>query len=304
MAATQAVLFANPSSGRAKRWLFQLIEGCPAHGLDLVSTHFDLRPEAIQEALDVAQGRGVNVVLAAGGDGTMGTVAGCLAHTDFTMGVLPTGTSNDFARSLAIPIHPDSALAIVAEGKAIRVDLGEAGDRIFCHAATVGINTEFARAAGELRGAVGRVSYPLAALRVYRRRKRFGVRIETADDVRSLDAFEVAFVNAPVYGGPLELEVARSELEDRMLRAVVVQDIAPAALLSGLLMALRRRPIRVRGVRSFSVTEATVRTVPPLPVTVDGEIGEQTPQPFRVLPASLRVFVPSSFARSKHGTAV
>jgi YegS/Rv2252/BmrU family lipid kinase len=292
---TRAILFANPRSGRSKKWVFRAVTLCDQVGIKLQGTYFDLSPEGVAEALEAARERDVAVVLAAGGDGTVGTVAGALARSDFTLGVLPAGTSNDFARSLDIPLNVEGALRVIAGGRATRIDLGQAGDRRFCHAATIGINTEFAMTAQRLRPYLRRLSYPVAAATVYRRRKRFRFRIERDGEIEEFQPFEVALVNAPVYGGPLDLHVSQSELNDRKLQMVVVEDIKLRTLLSAIPALLQRQPLRLPGVESAPVISARIDTDPALQVTLDGEPGDFTPEHVRILPAALRVFVPDTF---------
>lgn len=233
--------------------------------------------------------------LVAGGDGTVGSVAAGVLDTELTLGVLPAGTSNDFARSMLLPLSIPEAVRVVAEGRWTRVDVGEANGCVFCHAATAGINSEFAKAAERLRGILGRASYPLAALRVYRKRKRVEFTLTVEGQERRYDAYEIAFVNAPVYGGPLELEVAALELKDRHLRVLIVENISPATILRIIPAVLARRPMQVPGIESMSVTSASIETHPWLPVTVDGEDRTATPCSVRVRPAALRVFASEAF---------
>ena len=129
------------------------------------------------------------LVIAAGGDGTVGTVADCLAGTQHVLGVLPLGTSNDFARSLGIPLDPRRAAALLTRGKTAAIDLGryvpaDGPARHFVHAATVGLNARFARIAtrGDIRDRLGRFAYLLAAAHAMRRRTAFGCELRYAGD--------------------------------------------------------------------------------------------------------------------------
>jgi len=110
------------------------------------------------------------LVVAAGGDGTVGAVADAVAHTGAILGILPLGTSNDVARSLDIPRDLARAVRLLAVGSASTVDLGQfvAADgtpRHFIHAAALGLNVAFARVAmrASLRKRLGRLTYMVAA---------------------------------------------------------------------------------------------------------------------------------------------
>jgi diacylglycerol kinase (ATP) len=137
---------------------------------------------------------GVNQVIAAGGDGTIGAVATHIAGSNLSLGILPLGSSNDFARSLHLPLGVREACQTIAEGHLLAVDVGCAqpalsapyglrraqeqhsipetpeGQRplhaFFAHALTLGLNVNFARLAtsATMRQRFGPLTYPVAAL--------------------------------------------------------------------------------------------------------------------------------------------
>lgn len=80
-----------------------------------------------------------DVVVAAGGDGTINTVASALVGTGKTMGVLPLGTFNFFARRLQIPLDLDEAVEVLASAQTATLDLGEVNGRIFINNSSVGL---------------------------------------------------------------------------------------------------------------------------------------------------------------------
>jgi YegS/Rv2252/BmrU family lipid kinase len=295
-----AILFSNPRSGRGKRWLFDVVDRCPKYGIDLRAVHFNLDPSAVRSAIESAQAEGIEVALAAGGDGTMGAVSSCLRHSNLAMGILPAGTSNDFARSLRIPVDVDGALRVIADGRWTRVDLAETEHGVFCHAAAVGINTEFARAANSVRTRIGRLSYPIAALQVFLHRRRYPIRLKLDSRSECVETYQVAVVNAPVYGGRLNLEVDAANLKDQKLGVVVVDEIEVGAILQAAVRVVQGRPLRVHGVQTFTTTEACIETDEQLGITLDGEVRGTTPCTIRVLPDALKVFVPKEFITENH----
>ncbi|HEY7349737.1 MAG TPA: diacylglycerol kinase family protein [Ktedonobacterales bacterium] len=143
---------------------------------------------------DKWQAEGTELVIAAGGDGTVGAAATHLAHSELPLGILPLGTSNDFARSLRLPLELAEACQIIATGRVRHVDLGRAQPAVttphrlqaveepeqrdlppnrvssehafFTHALTLGLNVAFAQLATDatMRERFGRFTYPLAAV--------------------------------------------------------------------------------------------------------------------------------------------
>src|SRR5205823_6107275 len=87
-------------------------------------------------------------VIAGGGDGTINAVASVLVDTDRTLGVLPLGTLNHFARDLKIPLDVESAARVCLEGREARVDVGEVNGRVFLNNASLGLSPQVEGAGG------------------------------------------------------------------------------------------------------------------------------------------------------------
>lgn len=99
--------------------------------------------DSAARAARLAVAGGVSAVIAAGGDGTVGTVAGALAGTGTPMGVLPAGTLNHFARDLGLPATVPAAAAVLADalaaGRVRAVDVGEVNGRVFVNNSSIGL---------------------------------------------------------------------------------------------------------------------------------------------------------------------
>ena len=154
----KALMFANVRSGGARR-IPQAVEQLRAAGIDVVAVRFDLERKAIGAAVERAKSEGVDLVLACGGDGTIGTVVDAIVGTDVTLGVVAAGTSNNFVRSQASRPRFEAPVLAVARGRELTIDVGEVNGHYFAHAAIMGLNVEFARRAQRLRRFMGRFSY-------------------------------------------------------------------------------------------------------------------------------------------------
>jgi diacylglycerol kinase family enzyme len=88
---------------------------------------------------------GIRLVVAGGGDGTMNAVASALVDGPATFGVLPLGTLNHFAKDLNIPLALDDAIANVAHGRPVAVDVGEVNGRIFLNNSSLGLYPDIVR---------------------------------------------------------------------------------------------------------------------------------------------------------------
>ena len=122
----QAKLIFNPSAGAAR--------GSPIEIMDVINEMqaWKLVPEAylVEPGCDLsavvqnALSQGIRMFVVCGGDGTIHAVAGALAGTRATLGIIPTGTQNNVALSLGIPADIPAAIALLRTGRRIKVDMG------------------------------------------------------------------------------------------------------------------------------------------------------------------------------------
>jgi diacylglycerol kinase family enzyme len=101
--------------------------------------------DGIVAALERAMDGPADVVMAGGGDGTISAAASMLQNSPKALAVLPAGTMNLFARSLAIPLDLDAAVASFADGTVRSVDLGSANGQVFVHQFSVGLHAKLIR---------------------------------------------------------------------------------------------------------------------------------------------------------------
>src|SRR5436190_20936103 len=145
-----AVIIANPASGNV--------------GFSLQNRHFDetlafLRAQGWKAELWYTQSAGdgeklarkavkqqVNLVIAAGGDGTINEIIQALAGSETALGVLPGGTVNVWAREIGIPLDVSGAREVLVNGQTRRIDLGRANERYFLLMTGIGLDGEVTQA--------------------------------------------------------------------------------------------------------------------------------------------------------------
>src|SRR3954452_13556597 len=123
--------------------------------------------EATAMAADAAR-RGVDVVAAAGGDGTVNEVVNGLDGYDVPLGIIPVGTANDFARQVGIPADADHAMDVILQRKPKRVDTASLNGRRFLNVSTGGVGAEAtAETPAEAKASLGPVAYAITGLRKF-----------------------------------------------------------------------------------------------------------------------------------------
>lgn len=236
----------------------------------------------------------VDAVVVAGGDGSLNAAAPGLVAAELPLGIIPLGTANDLARTLAIPSEPAAAAAdVVLAGRRRPLDLGSVNGRPFFNVASIGLSAELARTltTAEKRR-WGRLGYATAGLRVLARARPFHAHITHAGVTAEVHTLQIAVGNGRHYGGGAV--VARDAAIDDGRLDLYSLEFGSVWRLASMLHAFRRGVHGARReVRSLRGTAFEVATRRPRSVNADGELVTKTPAHFRVHPAALRVFVPS-----------
>ena len=254
-----------------------------------------------EEIIDLARRAlkdGCNPIIAGGGDGTINAVASTLMDTDRTLGVLPLGTLNHFAKDLRIPLELEAAAHVLLDGHTARVDVGEVNERIFLNNSSLGLYPSIVRQRDKQQQRLGRGKWPAffwAALMVLRRYPFLNVRLSVEDR-------ELARRTPFVFIGNNEYEMenfnlgARSCLDKGQLSMYVAHRTGRLGLLrlglSALFGALRKQD----DFDALCTKEIWIETRRSrLPVATDGEVTlMDTPLHYRVRPGALRVLVPNN----------
>lgn len=243
--------------------------------------------------------QGVDVVIAAGGDGTVGCAANAITGTPALLAVLPLGTSNDVARSLGISPDPLEAAGVIVDGQVCEVDVARVcvdgqQPRTFVNAATAGLNVAFARLAttSSLRRKFGGLTYPIAAARALRSYEPFECTIERDDGEETLSAVHVSVSNAPVFGGVLGMRVPRASMTDGCLDLIVVERLSITRLVFAIADTFIGLHQPVHRVHTARVKSVRLSAEEGQEISIDGEVVGCLPAEFRIEPGALRVAVP------------
>ncbi|MBU8899659.1 lipid kinase [Corallococcus sp. M34] len=302
------MLVVNTRSRSGREAFAQARERLAALGVTLQSSHALATPEQLRAVLEQGIHGGVRRILVGGGDGTVSHAVGALLGRDVTLGVLPLGTGNDFARSLGIADSMEAACAVIARGYAARVDVGLANGRPFLNAASVGLTAGIARRLTKrLKQRAGKLAYPVAAAAQVRDLRPFHLRLQADTEMLELDALQLVVGNG-LFHGAGNMVAPDATLDDRLLHVYAVaaasseggrtgtglgylQDVATLARVA---LGLRtgEHPEHP-SVITLRTARLYVETQPALEVNVDGELGCRTPVRFEVAPAALRVYAPA-----------
>jgi diacylglycerol kinase family enzyme len=236
------------------------------------------------------------VIVAAGGDGTMNCIASVLVGTDISLGVLPLGTLNHFARDLGIPLGLEEAVGIVAARRTVKVDVGEVNDRTFLNNSSIGIYPDIVieREALRRQGYRKWTAFAVATARIVRNYRGLVVKI-TVDQATETARTPFLLVGNNEYQADGIHLGARSRLDGGRLSAYLAPRVHARELPKLLAWAFSGRARRNHIFESFLAPELRVETPKRrrLRVALDGEVVlMRTPLHFLARPLALRVIVP------------
>lgn len=234
----------------------------------------------------------VELVIAAGGDGTIHAVAGGLVGSKSTMGIIPTGTMNNLAHSLNIPDTIPDACAAVANGETHAIDMGKINDRVFLEVAGIGLEAALFPAAEEIKhvGFLSKLHGAVRGLKTLSGFKPARLSISCEDRRRPYTALQVTICNAPFYGAHLQVAPAIL-MDDGLLDVVIYRDFSKLEyLLRAASISQGRRPYQPK-IEYLRVKSLRIDAAQPLEIQADGEVIGNTPASVTVLPKALRVRV-------------
>ena len=255
-------------------------------GDDLVSSQSE--DDAIAATRDAVD-QGYDTVVAAGGDGTVDTVAWELLHAETALGILPLGSVMNVVRSLGIPRELDGAAEVIAAGNVRTIDVGTAEGQPFLEMGSVGLNAAiFADAQRFDKGHYGSFVDLLRTIARYRP-ARMEIRLD--DRVIRRRALMVAVANGP-YGGLGFTFAPDARLDDGKFDVRVYSGFAKTELLLHLWSIMLGRRAYSPKVSTYRSVQVKVDAKRPHPVRVDASDLGLTPVTFRVLAGALRVVAP------------
>lgn len=293
----RARLIYNPSSGREeiKRRLPDILTRLERGGLE-TSTHATIGEGDATIAAAEAVERQFDVIIAAGGDGTLYEVINGMAEKDYRppLGILPLGTTNDFARALAIPRSIDAACDLIIQGFTQDIDVGKVNQRYFINIAGGGSLTELTyEVPSKLKTMVGQLAYYMKGLEKLPRLRPIEVKIKSAEREIHEDIMLFLIANSNSVGGFEKLSPDAS-MNDGLLDVFVLKKCNLAEFIRLVSLALRGEHFQDPNLIYFKTKHVQVTSPDYVQLNLDGEFGGTLPGTFSVLPSHLNIFIDES----------
>ena len=304
----------NPASGRGRgRARIAAYRSLLTEALDDVTFGETTRAGEERELADHAAAEGYDVVVAVGGDGTWSNVADRLVASgrdDVTLGILPSGTGNDFGRNFGYdPKRPADAVRVIAEGHTRRIDVGRVDTdsasehhpdrwepRHFLNLIGFGFDIAVIDAAKDARFLRGELLYKITALQQLFRFPGIGARVAATDGrERELHQLMLTVSNGRFFGGGFPI-APDATVDDGKLHACLIGDAAPFTRLKLFNLAERGRHVTADQVEIIDDAAFRLTFDAPVRFEMDGDVRKSAGPEIEVrcMPAALQVAAPRS----------
>lgn len=290
-----AMIIYNPAAGQNKfhKIMPEVERLLVQAGYEVTLVSSTEEPGSITKIAFQAASEGWQAIIAAGGDGTVNEVVNGIMRSNNrpVLGILPIGTTNDYARALGFQKDPILAAKQIAKRNIVKVDIGKCNqDEYFINNAAIGKITEITYAVSEQKKKrFGRLAYLFDGLKMLPQLKSVDVQMDF-DGETFEGPILLSFINNSHTVGGLESLVKKAKINDGYFDLLILKKVSPARLFSLFLLLKRGTHLESDDViyRRVKNVEITGRT--PLNFSYDGVYGGETPYTVQCLHQALEVF--------------
>jgi len=293
----RARIIYNPISGKAQfsKLLPKVLKKLETHGYE-TSCHATTSHEDATLAAKLACKRNFDIIIAAGGDGTINAVVSGISELSNPpkLGVIPAGTTNDFARAMRIGVNILDAVDIILTGNIGHVDVGCVGNKFFINIAAGGVLTEVSYTAPtKLKAVVGEFAYVLKGLEQLPMFQSVYTEIEHDEGKFAGEIMMFLISNTNSVGGFEKLAPIASANDGKFDLIIIKKGSVPE------LVDVARKIVTGKHldhplVYYVHANRVKINVPKGMSINLDGEYGGTTPAEFKILHHHLQIFLPGS----------
>lgn len=259
-------------------------------------------PRATLEIIDAAVERG-EVVVSVGGDGMLSSIAGRVAERGGTLGLVPAGRGNDFARMLALSSEPADVAEVLLTGQPTPIDLlslrlGDAAPRFVAGSVYAGVDAVAGEVVDKVRWMPRKLQYPYAAVHSLATYKPIAASVVIDGTAHEFQAATVVVANSGYYGSGMKIAPSAA-VDDGELDVVVIEAASRRGLIRSLPKVYDGEHVDLPQVHVIRGRSVQVSGSPSVPMGGDGEplghlpTNPAAPAQVDLMPGALSLILPA-----------
>ncbi|CAM3014478.1 diacylglycerol kinase [Paenibacillus sediminis] len=291
----RARLIYNPTSGREemRRRLPDILQRLDEAGIEATCHATTGEGDATRAAADAVERGGYDLIIAAGGDGTLNEVINGMAEKENLppLGYFPVGTTNDFARAMGIPRNWEDCCNLIIRGELRPIDVGKANDRYFVNIAGGGKLTELTyEVPSKLKTMIGQLAYYLKGIEKMTNLSPTELIIQAEGQEMLHDEFMMFLIANTNSVGGFEKLAPGARIDDGLFDVIALKKCNLPEFVRLVTLALRGEHLNDPHVVYFRTDYMEVTSPAHVQLNLDGELGGVLPATFQMLPQHLRIF--------------
>jgi len=287
----KALIIVNPVAGKGTSLAVRdrLAEALDRHGIEheTVISAYAGEVEVIAREVDTSR---FNEVISLGGDGTLGEIINGIVGKPLNLGIVPTGTGNDFIRCLDKDYTIEKAIDKIVSGRVKMTNLGHVNQGFFLNMAGFGIDSYILQnmitIKKFLKGAAGYTFSTFYTLLRYRSRS---VTITVDGVTFDRKIMLVAIGNGQYFGGAMKVS-PESKVDDDVFEMVIVNDMNRLKFIVTFWKVFKGNHLGVKEVESLKGTYFKVTSKENIPLDIDGNLKGQTPLEIQVAKEKIAIY--------------
>jgi diacylglycerol kinase (ATP) len=291
----RARIIYNPTAGRGqfRKYLPAMLDKMEKAGYE-TSCHATAEAGDATRAAQLASERRYDLIIAAGGDGTVNEVINGLAEKEYRpqVGIIPAGTTNVLARALGIPKDFEEACEVIIEGESTPIDVGKVNEHYFISVAGGGALTELTyEVPSRLKTILGQLAYYMKGVEKLAALQPTKMTIKSEEKLIDEEIMLFLVANSSSLGG-FEKLAPQAKMNDGYFDVLVVSQVSMPEFLKLMTKVPRGEHVSDSHVTYFQTKALTVSSESKVWLNLDGEKKGQLPATFMVLPQHVLLRTP------------
>lgn len=220
-------------------------------------------------------------ILISGGDGTVDLILNAIKQLDINIpiGILPSGTANDFAKAINLPFDPKESIERIVNSKPKKIDIGKINDKYFINVASAGMFTDVSQKINpDFKNSIGKVSYYLKGIEEALHMRKFNIEVRSKEVSYKGDMYLMLIFNGKTAGN---INLAyKAKVDDGLLDVIIVKEVLLPNMLPLLISVLKGEHLEgynKNEILYFKTNKLKIQCKDNLITDIDGEKGPDFP---------------------------